>query len=116
MNDSALQWLTDRASPPGTLACGLRRPDGNFVCHSVEETCPAATIEGILAHFDNLAAAIFTEQPVPDWSTWSFEKGQIRFVERPDGWRLALIVRIEYDAALALDTLSLEFLTLPLEN
>jgi len=115
MNDSALPWLTDRASPPGTLACGLRRPDGNFVCHSVEETCPAATIEEILAHFDLLAAAVFTEQPVPDWSTWSFEKGQIRFVERPDGWRLALVVRSESDAALALDVLSLEFLSLPLE-
>ena len=28
MKDAAQQWLADRASPPGMLACGLRRPDG----------------------------------------------------------------------------------------
>jgi hypothetical protein len=116
MSDTALQWLTDRASPPGTLACGLRRPDGNFSSRSVEESCPAETIENILGHYDILAAAVFTEPPVPGWSTWSFEKGQIRFVERPDGWRLALIVRTDSDAAHALDALSAEFLSLPLDN
>jgi hypothetical protein len=116
MSDSALQWLTDRASLPGTLACGVRRPDGNCICHSVEETCPAATIEKILGHFDHLAAAVFAEPPAPSWSTWAFEQGQIRFVERPDGWRLALVVRTDTDAAPALDSLSLEFLSLPLES
>ena len=116
MNDSVLQWLTDRASPPGTLACALRRPDGNFVCHSVEETCPATIIEKILDHFDNLAAAVFTESSVPRWSTWAFEQGQIRFVERPDGWRLALVVRTGSEATSALDPLSLEFFSLQLDN
>ena len=116
MSDSALQWLKDGASPPGTLACGLRGPDGVCVCHGVEETFPAANLEGILGHFDSLAADVFAEPPAPRWSTWTFEQGQIRFVERPDGWRLALVVRAGSDAATALDSLSQEFLSLPLAD
>jgi hypothetical protein len=116
MNDSALQWLTDRASPPGTLACALRRPDGYFVSHSVDEICPAPTVEKILGHFDSLAAEVFVEQPAPYWNTWAFEQGQIRFVERPDGWRLALVVRTNSEASPTLDSLSLEFLSLPLDG
>jgi hypothetical protein len=116
MNDSAMQWLTDRASPPGTLACGLRRPDGNYVCHSVEETCPAETMEKILGQFDSIVGAVFTEPPAPSWSTWAFEQGQIRFVEREDGWRFALVVRPTSEAATALDLLSMEFLSLQLDN
>jgi hypothetical protein len=114
MNDSALQWLMNRASPPGTLGCGLRRPDGNCVCHSVEEAFPAATLERILGCFDQLALMVFTELPGLRWSTWAFEQGQIRFVERQDGWRLALVVRAESEAVSFLDPLSLEFLSLPL--
>ena len=113
MNDLALQWLTERASQPGTLASALRLPDGNFVSHSVDPACPATTIESILANFDNLAAAV-AESIAPQWSTWAFEQGQIRLLERPDGWRLALIVRNDSPAVPALDSLSQEFLTLSL--
>lgn len=113
MNDFALQWLTTCASPPGTLACGLRRPDGNFICHSAESTVPAATVEKILGHFESAAAAVSGDLPTPRWSTWAFEQGQIRYVERPDGWRLALIVRPE--SAPILDPVSQEFLSVPLE-
>lgn len=116
MSDFALQWLTERASPPGTLACGLRRPDGNFVCHSVEETFPAVTVENILGHFDSVAGAVFTEAPAPCWSTWAFEQGQVRFVDRADGWRLALVVRNGSDAVPTLDLLSLEFLSLQFDG
>jgi hypothetical protein len=116
MNDSTLQWLTTRASAPGMLACGLRQPDGNCVCHSIDETFPPATMEKILPHFENLAADVFSELTAPRWSTWAFEHGQIRFVKRPDGWCLALIIRAESEASPALDSLSLEFLSAPLEN
>ena len=115
MNDSALQWLTNCTAPPGTLACGLRQPDGNCLYHSVDKTCPPATIEKILAHFENLAAAAFAELSAPRWSTWAFEHGQVRFVRRMDGWSLALVVRAESDAAPALDSLSQEFLSAPLD-
>ena len=112
MNESAQQWLATRASAPGTLACGLRQPDGNCVSHSVDETFPAATIDGILAHAENFTGAVFAELSEPRWSTWAFEHGQIRFVKRPDGWCLAWAARA--DAASALDSLSLEFLSAPL--
>jgi hypothetical protein len=110
MTDSALQWLTERASQPGTLAGALRRPDGTFISHSLDPSCLSATIEKILTDFDVLAPAI-AEPAAPQWSTWDFELGKIRFVERPDGWRLALVVRKESAAAPALDSVSQEFLT-----
>lgn len=115
MNDSALQWLTDHASLPGTLACGLRRPDGQFICHSINEACPAERIEEIFGNFDALAAAASAESSSPNWSTWAFQHGQVRLVERPDGWRLAIVVRNESTAAPALDSLSREFLTASLD-
>jgi hypothetical protein len=114
MKDPAQQWLTDRASPPGMLGCGLRRPDGKFICRSVEEKCPVGTMQRILSQFAGLRAAVFTDKLSPRWSTWAFEHGQIRFVERPDGWLLGLVVRTESDALPGLDSLSLEFLSLEL--
>jgi hypothetical protein len=116
MSDSVLPWLTERASLPGTLACAARRPDGNVITHTADPTCPATTIESILANFDALAAAGAIESAAPQWSTWSFELGQIRLTERPDGWRLAVVVRNESEAAAALDSLSREFLTTQFEG
>jgi hypothetical protein len=114
MKDRAQQWLVDRASPPGMLGCGLRRPDGKYVCRSVEETCPAGKVERIMAQFEVLRAAVFKDKLASRWSTWAFDQGQIRFVERPDGWLLVLVVRTESDALPSLDPLSQEFLSLQL--
>jgi hypothetical protein len=112
MNTPSQQWLASRASPPGMLACGFRGPDGKFVSHSVEEICPAATLEKILGQFDSLRAAVSSNHLAPRWCTWVFEQAHIRFVERPDGWLLALVVRAESDAQPKLDPLSAEFLAL----
>ena len=108
-----VQWLTERASQPGTLAWALRRPDGSVLSQSADEMYPAANVEQVLANFDQLAASA-TESMSPQWNTWAFEQGQIRLLERPDGWRLALVVRNDSPAVLALDSLSQEFLTMPL--
>ena len=105
-----LQWLTERASLPGTLATALRRPDGNFVSHSLDPACPGTTIETILTNFDALAETAATESTAPQWSTWAFEQGQIRLMERADGWRMAIAVRNESEAAAGLDALAKEFL------
>jgi hypothetical protein len=110
----AEQWLAGRASPPGMLACGVRRPDGKLVCRSLEEICPPGTMEKILGQFDALRAALFSDQLAPRWSTWVFDQGQIRLVPRPDGWLLGLIARSESDAVPKLDPLSTEFLSLKL--
>jgi hypothetical protein len=109
MNDDALQWLTERAAQPGTLACALRGPDGQCLSHSMDQTCPTTTIEGILANFDALADR--AEPAAPLWSTWVFEQGRIRLMERPDGCRLALVVLSDSAAVEALDSISQEFLT-----
>ncbi len=107
------QWLTERASQPGTLACGLRQPDGGFISHSVDAAFPAAAVEGILNRFDTLAAAA-AEGAATQWNTWAFEQGQVRLVQRPDGWRLALVVRNDSPVVLSLDLLCQEFLAMEL--
>ena len=116
MNEPALQWLTEHASLPGTLASALRRPDGNFISHAVDPACTATTVETILTNFDALAETASTESTAPQWSTWAFEQGQIRLMERPDGWRLAVAVRNETEAATKLDTLAKDFLGAVFEN
>ena len=115
MISPALEWLMNRASPSGMLGCGLRQPDGKLMGRSIEESCPASQIESVLAHFDTISAEVFIETPAPSWSTWSFEHGRIRFVERPDGWRLVLAARTDSEAMNLLDELSLEFLSLGLD-
>ena len=116
MKNSPQQWLTSRAVPPGMLACGMRGPDGIFVCHSVEASCPAGTLEKILRQFDTARATLFSDDLAPSWSTWAFERGQIRFVERPDGWLLGLLIRTDTEAQRRLDPLSTEFLSLELAS
>jgi hypothetical protein len=115
MTKSPQQWLAGRASPPGVLACGMRRPDGIYVCHSLEETCPADTMERILGQFGSLRAALPSDQLAPRWWTWAFDQGQIRFVPRSDDWLLGLVVRFDSEAMPQLDSLSNEFLSLELE-
>ena len=114
MKNSPQKWLTSRASPPGMLACGFRGPDGKFTCHSLEEVCPVRTLEKILGHFEALKGALFSDQLMPSWTTWAFELGQIRYVERPVGWLLGLVVRSDSEAQPQLDPLSTEFLSLDL--
>lgn len=106
------QWLIRRASPPGTLACGLRDPGGKSTCHCLDELCPPERLERILAQLESMQASLFPEGSAPRWTTWAFEQGQIRLVKRSDNWILALVIRLESDAVLKLDSLSEEFLSL----
>jgi hypothetical protein len=108
------EWLVRRAAAPGTLACGLRGPDRKSICHSLDETFTADRMEKILAQFEVLRPAVFPEPAAARWSTWSFERGQIRFVPRPDHWLLCLVVRPDSDATLRLDGVCREFLALEL--
>jgi len=116
MSKSAQQWLANRASPSGMLACGLRRADGVVICHSREDICPLEKMERILRQFESVRAALVSDQLVPRWWTWTFEQGQIRFVARSDGWLLGLVVRLDSEAMTQLDPLSNEFLSLELGN
>ena len=113
MNSSFQQWLANCVSVPGMVACGLRQPDGKLVCRDVEAGCPAGTMEKILAQFEDLRAAGFMRDLAPRWSTWNFDQGRVRFIERPDGWLLGLVARHGSAAAHGLNLLSQEFLSLP---
>jgi len=115
MRDAALSWLTNRAWLSGTLAGGLQRPNGEVVGHGLEERYPTEALEGIVRQFENVRAAIATEDASPLWTTWDFEQAQIRFVPRPDGWLLAVLVRPKSESANALDAVCQEFLALRLD-
>ena len=112
MNNTVQDWLASRAAPPGVVACGLRQPDGNYICHSADESCPVEKMEKILGQFHQMRATLFTGDFLPRWNTWTFERARIRFVEHPDGWLLGLIVRTECDPPPDLDALSNEFLSI----
>jgi len=73
-------------------------------------------MEKILGQFESLRAAVFTDNPAPHWSTWNFDRGQIRIVERADGWLLGLVVRADSITAPNLDPLSREFLSVQFGN
>ncbi len=112
MNDFLQQWLAARVNAPGTLGAGIRLPDGLCVYQNTDEQFPAEKI-GNLLHQLGQAQPQFSETNLaPQWSTWIFEQGKVRCVERPDGWLLAIAVRADTDAAQNLDLLSAEFLAL----
>jgi len=116
MKNTPQQWLAGRASPPGMLACGMRRPDRKVICHSLEDICPVNQMERILTQFESVRSIITAGKMAPRWTTWAFEQGQIRYVERPDGWLLGLVIRTDSDAFPKLDPLSTEFLTLEIDG
>ena len=111
MNGSLQQWFENCGSPPGLVACGLRQPAGKLICRGIEAGCPAEMMEKTLAQFEHLRAAGFLGDLAPRWSTWSFDQGRVRFIERPDGWLLGLVARHGSAAAHGLDLLSQEFLS-----
>ncbi len=107
-------WLAKRASPPGMLAVAARNPAGQVTCHGVDPTFAPEKMEAIINHFDGLQAAILASRIEPRWSTWTFGRGQVRFITRADGWLLALAARADSQALSRLDALSQEFLELDL--
>lgn len=112
MIESFPQWLKDQVPTHGTLVWGVRGPNGKSFCLGFEAEYPAAKMEKILGQYDSLRGASFLDNLAPRWSTWMFERGQIRFVERSDGWLLAVMVRTRSEAAVRLNIVSEEFLAL----
>ena len=111
MNGSFQQWLENFAASPGMVVCGLRQPDGKLLCRGIEAGCSAEMMEAILAQFEDLRTTGFMADLAPRWSTWTFDQGRVRFIERPDGWLLGLVVRPGSAAAASFDLLSREFLS-----
>jgi len=114
MNDLLNQWLAARATAPGMLACGVRLPDRACLCHSFSETCPRENLEKILHQLAYTQSSLANDGFAPRWSTWTFERGLVRLVLRPDGVLLGLVVQSGAEAAPNPDPLSEEFLALNL--
>jgi hypothetical protein len=112
MNETLQKWLAERLTAPGTLGGGISLADGTCLCHSVDEQFPAEKIERVLQQLAQSQPPLADTSLAPRWSTWLFEQGKVRCVVRPDGLLLGLAVRVDTDAARALNTLSDDFLAL----
>jgi hypothetical protein len=112
MNDAFTQWLAAHATAPGLLACGIRASEISCLCHAASEKCPAEKMEKILHQLADAQPWLFNESLAPRWCTWTFEHGQIRLVNRPEGFLLGLVAAPDA-AAQQLDQLAEEFLALP---
>jgi hypothetical protein len=114
MNSTIQEWLEKRTLPPGILAMGFCQPDGGLATHSLDPLCLEPKMEGILEAYAAQRALVLSGDLAPRWCTWVFERGVIRYVERPDGWLMGLVVTAESQAQSILDTLAQEFLALEL--
>lgn len=112
MNEALKQWLAARAEVQGLLGCGVRAPGNLCVCYGHDQNCPPEKMEKMLVQIADAQPWLFQDGTLPRWTTWTFDHGQIRFVNRPDGLLLGLAVRVDTDAAQNLDQLSGEFLAL----
>jgi hypothetical protein len=115
VKDPVKEWLPQRVTAAGVLACGLRRPNGKLAAQCADASCPPAAMENLLRQLEGARSLFAAEKQSPRWFTFSYEHGQIRFVARPDGWHFAVVVRPETDGANVLDALCEEFLQLPLK-
>jgi hypothetical protein len=113
MNEAIKEWLVAHAEVQGLLGCGVRTPANLCVCHGHDQNCPPEKMEKMLNQIAEAQPWLFQDGALPRWMTWTFEYGQIRFVNRPDGMLLGLAVRVDTDAAQHLDQLAGEFLALP---
>lgn len=113
MNETLKQWLAARAAVPGLLACGVRVSEILCVCHGLSAKCPAEKMEKILHQLADAQPWLFNDGLTPRWTTWTFEQGQIRIVNRTDGLLFGLLAAPDA-AAQNLDLLSEEFLALQL--
>ena len=116
MKDPVKEWLPQRVSHVGVLACGLRRPNGKLHSQCADASCPPAAMDNLLRQLDGSRVLFTGETAPPKWVTYHFEHGLIRFVTRTDGWYFAVLVRPETEAAAQLDSLSVEFLSLQLRK
>lgn len=114
MSDPIQEWLAHRAVPPGLLAMGFRQPSGAVACQSFDPLCPVAGMENLLAGFAAQHTTLQAGGLVPHWCTWVFERGLVRYVERPDGWLMGVVAGVETQAQTALDLLAREFIALDL--
>jgi hypothetical protein len=115
MNEALKQWVADHAHTPGLLACGVRASDVFCFSHSVSEKCPPEKMEKILHQLADAQPWLFNDGLTPRWSIWTFEQGQIRIVNRPDGLLFGFVALIG-SAAPTLDELSEEFLAAQFGN
>ncbi len=116
MNGSFQQWLQTCAAAPGMVGCGLRQPDGRLYLPRHRGGLSGGNDGDNPRQFEDLRIAGFMPDLVPRWTTWAFEQCRVRFIERPDGWLLGLVVRPGSAAAASFDLLSREFLSFQPES
>ena len=114
MNNLINQWFASCALAPGILGCGVRMPDGSCVSQSFHDGCPNERLDQALHSLGDSFRSFSVYGLAPRWVTWTFEQGQLRVAQRPDGLLLGLAIQPNSPAAENLDLLTEEFLALNL--
>jgi hypothetical protein len=112
VNPSLDEWLAACAANSGMLGCGIRLPDSTCFSHTAEEIFPPQRMDEALNFLADSFTSFQERGLAPRWLTWTFEKGRVRLIARPDGLLLALAAQPDSVAAQNLDQLAEEFLAL----
>ncbi len=112
MSDTLQEWLATGAMASGMLGCGKRLPDSTCQSYSFNEMCPREHLDQVLHQLAETMTLLASHGLAPRRLTWTFERGQIFLITRPDGTLLALATQPNAVAAENVDQLAEEFFSL----
>jgi len=91
MNEMLEQLLSDCASGPGALACGVCLADRTHHVCSYHEAYTLEAMEKTMLHLTNAMALLSNNELVTQRLVWSFADGKIYVATRPDGSLFGLV-------------------------
>jgi hypothetical protein len=112
MSDPLKQWLAGCALVPGMIGCGIRFPNRECRSYSFTESFSRESIDQMLNSLAGTLNQFSDRNPPPRLLTWTFSKGHVRLIVRPDGVLFGCATASDSPNADNLKQVSEEFLTL----
>jgi hypothetical protein len=113
MSEAVEIWLQKASVIPGVLACGVRGTDHSVVANSCDDTLPVSQVQSALREILDVVQTMRDHRIGTDRLRWTFEKGRIHCTMRPDGALAAMVVMAELDMSPEIESLLLEFASVP---
>jgi hypothetical protein len=112
MNGTLQERLATGTIAPGMLGFGMRLPDSTCLSYSFNEACPREHLDQILHQLAGMMTLLAGHGLAPKRLIWTFERGQIFMIMRPDGALLAFAAEPNTDAAANADQFAEAFFAL----
>ena len=109
MNEALLNLLSDCATAPGALGCGVRMPDRTNHISSYHPDYPVEAIEKTLLHLANATALLASHELAAQRLAWTFSGGRIFVAIRPDGAIFSMVTRGETSGVAFFDRMTFQF-------